>query len=152
MTTHMHALPTKARRGHQIPETGVTDSCLASWRCWELNPGPWEEQSALLTSESSLQPIPQLLKLWVKKKWTAIRGFWMPNSHKWTKNQGVLILRCFWQCWPMCMVAAGFTAALVLTTCTCTGMHVSHHTAPTNTASNTSGQSSDFCMLGIAVF
>ena len=39
------------------PGTGVTDRCELSCGCWELNPGPLEEQSMLLTTEPSLQPI-----------------------------------------------------------------------------------------------
>ena len=46
-----------ARRGRQIPGTGVTDSCELPCGCWELNPGPLEEQPVLLTAE----PSPQLL-------------------------------------------------------------------------------------------
>ena len=34
--------------------TGVTDSCELSCECWELNPGPPEEQPVLLTIELSL--------------------------------------------------------------------------------------------------
>lgn len=38
---------------------------LASWQvelfgCWDLNPGPLEEQPMVLTSETSLQPHPQM--------------------------------------------------------------------------------------------
>ena len=38
------------------PGTGVTGSCELSCRCWELNSGPLEDQSVLLTVEPSLQP------------------------------------------------------------------------------------------------
>jgi hypothetical protein len=41
------------RRGHQIP---IIDSCETPCGCWELNSGPLEEQSVLLTAEPSLQP------------------------------------------------------------------------------------------------
>ena len=37
------------------PGTGVTDSCELPCGCWELNPGPLEEQSVLLTTGPSLQ-------------------------------------------------------------------------------------------------
>ena len=40
---------------------GVTDSCELPYGCWELNPGPLEEQPVLLTNEPSLQPQNQLL-------------------------------------------------------------------------------------------
>jgi hypothetical protein len=40
------------RRGHWIP---TTDGCEPSCGCWELNSGPLEEQSVLLTAEPSLQ-------------------------------------------------------------------------------------------------
>ena len=40
----------------KCPGTGVTDSCELPCECWELMPGPPEEQSGLLTAEPSLQP------------------------------------------------------------------------------------------------
>jgi hypothetical protein len=38
----------------------LTDGCEPPCGCWELNSGPVEEQSVLLTTEPSLQPILQL--------------------------------------------------------------------------------------------
>jgi len=35
----------------------ITDGCEPPCSCWELNSGPLEEQSVLLTAEPSLQPI-----------------------------------------------------------------------------------------------
>lgn len=35
--------------------TGVTDGCKSPNGCWKQNLGPLEEQTALLTAESSLQ-------------------------------------------------------------------------------------------------
>jgi hypothetical protein len=40
----------------RFPATGVTDSCELPCGFWELNLGPLEEQSVLLTAEPSLQP------------------------------------------------------------------------------------------------
>ena len=40
----------------QIPGNGVTDSCELPCGCWEVNPGPLEEQPVLLTTEPSLPP------------------------------------------------------------------------------------------------
>jgi hypothetical protein len=34
----------------------ITDGCEPLCGCWELNSGPLEEQTVLLTSEPSLQP------------------------------------------------------------------------------------------------
>ncbi|EDL34418.1 mCG1042149, partial [Mus musculus] len=34
----------------------ITDGCEPPCDCWNLNSGPWEEQSVLLTAEPSLQP------------------------------------------------------------------------------------------------
>jgi hypothetical protein len=34
----------------------VTDDCEPPYRCWELNPGPLQEQQVLLAAEPSLQP------------------------------------------------------------------------------------------------
>jgi hypothetical protein len=42
-------------RGVRVPGTGVTDSCEPPCGCLELNLGPLEEQSVLLTAEPSLQ-------------------------------------------------------------------------------------------------
>jgi hypothetical protein len=42
---------------HQERESGlVTDGCEPPCGCWDLNSGPLEEQSVLLTAEPSLQP------------------------------------------------------------------------------------------------
>jgi hypothetical protein len=35
----------------------ITDGCEPPCGCWDLNSGPLEEQSVLLTTESSLQPL-----------------------------------------------------------------------------------------------
>ena len=42
---------------HRSPGTGIRDSCELPCGCWELNPGPLEEQPVLLTAEPSLQPL-----------------------------------------------------------------------------------------------
>ena len=34
----------------------ITDGCEPLYGCWDLNSGPLEEESALLTTEPSLQP------------------------------------------------------------------------------------------------
>jgi hypothetical protein len=34
----------------------ITDGCEPPCGCWELNSGPLEEQSVLLTTEPSIQP------------------------------------------------------------------------------------------------
>jgi hypothetical protein len=43
------------RRGHQIPLQMV--HCEPPCGCWDLNSGPSEKQSVLLTTEPSLQPL-----------------------------------------------------------------------------------------------
>lgn len=43
------------------PEAVSTDSCELSCGCWELNPGPLEEQPGLSAAEPSLQPLPKIL-------------------------------------------------------------------------------------------
>ena len=43
--------------GVRTPGTGSSDSCELPCGCWELNPGPQEEQSVLLTTDPSLQPL-----------------------------------------------------------------------------------------------
>jgi hypothetical protein len=41
----------------------ITDGCEPPCGCWELNSGPLEEQSVLLTTEPSLQPTILILNL-----------------------------------------------------------------------------------------
>jgi hypothetical protein len=36
----------------------ITEGCEPPCGCWELNSGPLEEESVLLTAEPSLQPLP----------------------------------------------------------------------------------------------
>jgi hypothetical protein len=51
-----------------IPEEGpITDGCEppCDCSCWELNSGPLEEQSVLITTEPSLQPMSVLLRLFL---------------------------------------------------------------------------------------
>ena len=52
---HMSLVSEEARRGHWIPGTGVTNGCELPCGCWELTPGPLEEQSVILTTEPSRQ-------------------------------------------------------------------------------------------------
>jgi hypothetical protein len=47
------------RRGHLIP---ITDSCEPLCGCWELNSGPLEEQSVLLTLSHLSIPLRQILE------------------------------------------------------------------------------------------
>jgi hypothetical protein len=35
----------------------IIDGCEPPWSCWKLDSGPLEEQSVLLTTEPSLQPL-----------------------------------------------------------------------------------------------
>ena len=42
----------QARKGHQISLQMVVSTC----GCWDLNSGPLEEQTKVLTTEASLQP------------------------------------------------------------------------------------------------
>ena len=53
---HMQAWSTeRPEESVRFPGMGVTDSCELPCRCWELNPGPLEEQPMLLATELSLQ-------------------------------------------------------------------------------------------------
>lgn len=45
----------ETRRKGQSPSTGGTDSCELSYRYWELDLGPLQEQPAPLTVEPPLQ-------------------------------------------------------------------------------------------------
>ena len=53
LDVHLHA-----RKGRQIPLDGHEPPC----GCWELNSGPLEEHSVLLTAEPPLQPHSESLK------------------------------------------------------------------------------------------
>ena len=52
MQVHCSCLQTPQKRASDL----ITDGCEPPCSCWELNPGPLEEQSVLLTTEPSLQP------------------------------------------------------------------------------------------------
>jgi hypothetical protein len=49
---------------HKRASDPITDGCEPPCGFWELNSGPLEEQSVLLTVEPSLQPPPLPLKCW----------------------------------------------------------------------------------------
>ena len=48
------------KRGHWILRTGVMNDCEPPCGCWELNPGPLQDQPVLLTSEPSVHSQPSL--------------------------------------------------------------------------------------------
>ena len=50
MWVHCHCLQTHQKRASDP----ITDDCKMPYGCWGLNSGPLEEQSVLLTAESSL--------------------------------------------------------------------------------------------------
>jgi len=54
------------RGGHRIPLQMIVSHHVA--QCWELNSGPLEEQSVLLTAESSLQPTCVFLCDYIKQR------------------------------------------------------------------------------------
>lgn len=45
---HFHAVPKKARRGHQISGTALSDGCEPLCGCWEVNPHPLAEHPVLV--------------------------------------------------------------------------------------------------------
>ena len=49
-------LPAFLPAGQKRAPDLITDGCEPPYGCWELNSGPLEEQSVLLTAEPSLQP------------------------------------------------------------------------------------------------
>jgi hypothetical protein len=51
---HTVAVFRHTRKGYQ--SDAIPDGCEPPCGCWELNPGPLEQQSVLLTAESPLQP------------------------------------------------------------------------------------------------
>jgi len=71
------------------PEEGVrsiTDGCEPPCGCWELNSGPLEEQSVLLTTEPSLQPEPVYLKRFLE----ALFCFGGPSHIAWVGHRLVM--------------------------------------------------------------
>jgi hypothetical protein len=52
MLVHCSCLQTDQKRASDL----ITDGCEPPCGCWDLNSGPSEEQSVLLTAEPSLQP------------------------------------------------------------------------------------------------
>ena len=48
------ALPVCISEGVRSPRTEATDRCELPRGCWELNPGPLEEQPVFLTTEPSV--------------------------------------------------------------------------------------------------
>ena len=53
-------LPACLLAGQKRAPDLITDGCEPPCGCWELNSGPLEEQSVLLSSEPSLQPCSQI--------------------------------------------------------------------------------------------
>jgi len=49
-------LPAYVTAGQKKAPDLITDGCEPPCGCWDLNSGPLEEQSVLLTAEPSLQP------------------------------------------------------------------------------------------------
>jgi hypothetical protein len=47
----------RLKEGIRSPGTGITGCCKPSCGCWELNPGPLEEQLTLLTAKA-ITPAP----------------------------------------------------------------------------------------------
>lgn len=45
----------KVRKKDEAPEIGVKNDYEPPYGCWDLNPGPLEEQLVLLTMKSDLQ-------------------------------------------------------------------------------------------------
>ena len=54
---HACLVPSKARRGCQMPGTVVKDGGKVLYGCWESKLGPLEEKPMFLTAEPSLQPL-----------------------------------------------------------------------------------------------
>lgn len=52
-TPNAYMMPTKFRRGNLMPWNWSYRCSKPTCRCWELNPGPLDEQLVLLTSEPS---------------------------------------------------------------------------------------------------
>lgn len=56
-TTCTSDVHTGQKRVSDPSRPGVTEGCELPCGCWELNPGPLQEQPVLLATEPSLQPL-----------------------------------------------------------------------------------------------
>jgi hypothetical protein len=72
MSVYAVAIFRHSRRGHQI---FVTDGCEPPRGCWDLNLGPLEEQSVLLTAEPSHQPQSCVSLAWPQTSYVAGHDF-----------------------------------------------------------------------------
>lgn len=54
---HVHVVPAEARRDFGIAQQSESDICVPRCGCWEVNPGPPDEQLMLLTAEPSPQTL-----------------------------------------------------------------------------------------------
>jgi len=74
---------------HQMRTSDIiTDGCEPPCGCWDLNSGLQEEQSVLLTTEPSLQPLPCILKcdnneFCISKWWTLMILSELHVKHPW---------------------------------------------------------------------
>lgn len=50
---HACLVPTRAKRGPRVPQSGVTDGVEPLWGPWESNTGPPREHPLFLTAEPS---------------------------------------------------------------------------------------------------
>jgi hypothetical protein len=64
--------PQKQREGVGSPGAGVTDGCVPSCGCWELNLGPLPGHQVLFTSKHLSSPIMDVLYGNVQKLETAV--------------------------------------------------------------------------------
>ena len=116
----------------------ITDVCEPPWGCWELNSGPLEEQSVLLTTEPSLQQ--DILLLWsnfwsfhgLGKQFTSTRTWVCSMGPKWKAKHGTLFVTSALGKWrqvnPLGGLSDQLTSKVYLHTyahiCTCTRTHM----------------------------
>jgi hypothetical protein len=110
MWVHCSCLQTHQKRASD----SITDGCEPLCGCWELNSGPSEEQSVLLTTESSLQPRILIFKSlnsvslqWYTKSWYKLFACRPVVAHAFNPSTweaeagGFLSLRPAWSTeWP----------------------------------------------------
>jgi hypothetical protein len=62
MNVQHFTCPWRLEEGAGSFATGVIDGCESLCGFWELNPGLWQEQQVLITTEATLQPLKSILK------------------------------------------------------------------------------------------
>ena len=100
---------------HKKESAPITDGCELPCGCWDLNSGPLEERSLLLTAEPSLQPRNHSCKQWIHSvnpaPQTQTRVFYLPGT--WAKTVKLREGRVFMVCYFFSLFRPRFSFPLI---------------------------------------